>query len=66
MREPRAPSGVVPSISMLVITAAVLAYGLPRAWVAALSLHRRSSEAASVAVPAQAAPTETNHTRPPQ
>jgi biotin transporter BioY len=65
MREPRAPAGVLPSISMLVITAAVLTYGLPRAWVAALSLHRRS-ESPSAAVPAQTAPTETTHTRPPQ
>ena len=64
MREPRAPAGVLPSISMLVITAAVLTYGLPRAWVAALSLHRRS-ESPSAAVPAQTAPTETTHTRPP-
>ena len=65
MREPRAPAGVLPSISMLVITAAVLTYGLPRAWVAALSLHRQS-ESPSAAVPAQTAPTETTHTRPPQ
>ena len=65
MRETRGPAGVLPSIPMLVITVAVLAFGLPRAWVAALSLHRRS-ESPSAAVPAQTAPTETTHTRPPQ
>ena len=32
MREARGPAGVLPSIPMLVITVAVLAFGLPRAW----------------------------------
>jgi biotin transporter BioY len=32
MRAQRGPAGVLPSVPMLVITVAVLAFGLPRAW----------------------------------
>ena len=65
MREPRAPTGVLPSITMLVITAALLTYGLPRAWTAALSTQRGSPEPTTVADPAQVAPTETTHSGTP-
>jgi biotin transporter BioY len=59
-REARGPAGVLPSIPMLVITVVVMAFGLPRAWVAAASLQRAPSESASGAIPARATPTETH------
>jgi biotin transporter BioY len=66
MRERSGPAGVLPSISMLVITVAVLAFGLPRAWAVAASMQRAASESTSVAVSSHATPTETTHTRSPQ
>jgi biotin transporter BioY len=65
MRESRAPSGVLPSITMLVITAALLTYGLPYAWTAALSTQRVSPESTTVVDPAQVAATETTHSGTP-
>ena len=62
MREAQAPSGVLPSILMLVITVAVLAFGLPRAWVAAASMQRQASESTPVMVPPHATPSETTDT----
>ena len=66
MRETGGPAGVLPSIPMLVITVAVLAFGLPRLWVAAAAAQRAASESTSAAVTAQATPAETTHTRSPQ
>jgi hypothetical protein len=40
MRESRGPAGVLPSILMLVITVAVMAFGLPRAWTWVAAMHR--------------------------
>ena len=40
MRETRGPAGVLPSIPMLVITVAVLAFGLPRAWAWVAAMQR--------------------------
>ena len=65
-RETQAPSGVLPSILMLVITVAVLAFALPRSWVAAASMKRAQSESTSEAVTARATPAETTNTRSPQ
>ena len=42
MRETRGPAGVLPSIPMLVITVAVLAFGLPRAWAEVAAMAARS------------------------
>ena len=47
MRETRGPAGVLPSIPMLVITVAVLAFGLPRAWAGVAALERAASESMS-------------------
>ncbi|RPJ72758.1 MAG: hypothetical protein EHM24_08875, partial [Acidobacteria bacterium] len=66
MRETHAPSGVLPSILMLVITLAVVAFALPRAWAAAVSMKRAQSESTPEAVPAQAAPNETTDPRSPK
>jgi biotin transporter BioY len=66
MRQTGGPSGVLPSIPMLVITVAVLAFGLPRLWVAAAAAQRAASEPTSAAVTAQATTAETTHTRSPQ
>jgi biotin transporter BioY len=66
MRETGGPAGVLPSIPMLVITVAVLAFGLPRLWVAAAAAQRAASKSTSAAVTAQATPAETTHTRSPQ
>ncbi len=65
-RETQAPSGVLPSILMLVITVAVVAFALPRAWVAAASMKRAQSESTLEAVPVQTEPDETTDPRPPQ
>jgi biotin transporter BioY len=65
-RETHAPSGVLPSILMLVITVAVVAFALPRAWVAAASMKRAQSESTPEAVPVQTEPDETTQPRPPQ
>ena len=47
MRETRGPAGVLPSIPMLVITVAVLAFGLPRAWAEVAAMERaRPTESA--------------------
>jgi len=43
MRESRGPAGVLPSIPMLVITVAVLAFGLPRAWTEVARMQRAAS-----------------------
>jgi hypothetical protein len=43
MRESRGPAGVRPSIPMLVITVAVLAFGLPRAWAEVARMQRAAS-----------------------
>jgi len=66
MRETHAPSGVLPSILMLVITLAVVAFALPRAWAAAVSMKRAQSESTPEAVPAQTAPNETTDPRSPK
>jgi biotin transporter BioY len=47
MRETRGPAGVLPSIPMLVITVAVLAFGLPRAWAWVEAMQRPVSESTS-------------------
>ena len=65
MRETRGPAGVLPSIPMLVITVAVLAFGLPRAWAGVAARERAASEPMSGVVPTQSTPTETTHTNPP-
>ena len=44
MRETRGPAGMLPSIPMLVITVAVLAFGLPRAWAGVAARERTGSE----------------------
>jgi biotin transporter BioY len=43
MRETRGPAGVLPSITMLVITVAVLGFGLPRAWAEVAAMQRAAS-----------------------
>jgi biotin transporter BioY len=65
-RETQAPSGVLPSILMLVITVGVVAFALPRAWVAAASMKRAQSESTPEAAPAQTAPNETTDLRSPK
>jgi biotin transporter BioY len=65
-RETQAPSGVLPSILILVITVTVVAFALPRAWVAAASMKRAQSESTPEAVPVQTEPNETAHPRSPQ
>ena len=62
MRETRGPAGVLPSIPMLVITVAVLAFGLPRAWAGVAAMQRAASESRSGEVPTQSTPPETTHT----
>jgi biotin transporter BioY len=62
MREARAPSGVLPSVLMLVITVAVLAFGLPRAWVAAASMQRQASASSPAMVSPHATQSETTDT----
>jgi biotin transporter BioY len=47
MRETRGPAGVLPSIPMLVITVAVLAFGLPRAWAWVAAMPRAVSGSTS-------------------
>ena len=64
MRETRGPAGVLPSIPMLVITVAVLAFGLPRAWAGVAAMQRAPSGSKSDVVPTQSTPTE-QHTDPP-
>ena len=66
MRETRAPAGVLPSIPMLVLTVAVLAFALPRAWAGVAAMQRPASASKSGAVPTQSTPTETTHTNQPQ
>jgi biotin transporter BioY len=66
MRENRGPAGVLPSIPMLVIIVAVLAFGLPRAWAAVTPIQRAASESKSGTVPTQSTPTETTHTDSPE
>jgi biotin transporter BioY len=66
LRERSAPAGVLPSIAMLVITVAFLAFALPRAWAAAGAMRRAASESKSVAVSTHAAPTDTTHTGSPR
>jgi biotin transporter BioY len=65
MREARAPAGVLPSIPMLVITLAVVAFGLPRAWAAVATMQRAATESRSSTVSTQSKPTETTHEDPP-
>jgi biotin transporter BioY len=65
MRETRGPAGVLPSIPMLVITMAVLAFGLPRAWAGVAARQRAAWASRSGVVPTQSTPTETTHTDPP-
>ena len=65
MRETRGPAGVLPSIPMLVITVAVLAFGLPRAWAGVAARQREAWESTSGVVPTQSTPMETTHTNPP-
>jgi biotin transporter BioY len=60
-RETRGPEGVLPSIPMVVITVAVFAFALPRAWAAVAPLQRAASESKSAAVPTQSTPAETTH-----
>jgi biotin transporter BioY len=43
MRETSGPAGVLPSIPMLVITVAVLAFGLPRAWASVAAMQRAAT-----------------------
>ena len=62
MRETRGPRVCLPSIPMLVITVAVVAFGLPRAWAAVAAMQRAASESRSGVVPTQSTPTETTHT----
>jgi biotin transporter BioY len=64
MREREAPSGVLPSIAMLAITIAVLAFALPRAWAAATAMQHAASQSSSAPATAQATPTDTPHTPP--
>ena len=66
MRETRGPAGVLPSLPMLVLTVAVLALGLPRAWAGVAAMRRPASESKPGAVPTQSTPTETTHTNQPQ
>jgi biotin transporter BioY len=66
MRETRGPAGVLPSFPMLVLTVAVLALGLPRAWAGVAALQHPASESKPGAVPTQSTPTETRHTNQPQ
>ena len=66
MREARGPAGVLPSIPMLVLTVAVLTFGLPRAWAGVAALQRPASGSELGAVPTQPTPTETTHTNQPQ
>jgi biotin transporter BioY len=47
MREQRAPAGVLPSIFMLIVTVAALAFGLPRAWSLVASRHQSRGALAS-------------------
>lgn len=60
-REARGPAGVLPSIPMLLITVAILALGLPRAWAAVAPMQRAASESRSGVVPTPSTPTETTH-----
>jgi biotin transporter BioY len=53
MRETSGPAGVLPSILMLVITVAVLAFGLPRAWAQVAAMQRAALESRSGVVPTQ-------------
>ena len=66
MRQSQAPPGVLPSIVMLVAIVLIMAFGLPRAWTVALSKQRELDAASSPEVAAQAATSETTHTRTPQ
>jgi biotin transporter BioY len=66
MRETHAPAGVLPSIPMLVITLAVVAFALPRAWAAAASMKRAQSESTPEAAPVQTAPNEPTDPRSPR
>jgi biotin transporter BioY len=66
MRETSAPAGVLPSIPMLVITAAVVAFGLPGVWASVSAMQRARLESKSAAVPPQSTPTETTPTGRPQ
>jgi hypothetical protein len=53
MREASAPSGVLPSIPMLVVTLLVLTFALPWAWTAVSATERAASESTSGVVEAQ-------------
>lgn len=60
-REARGPEGVLPSIPMVVIIVAVLAFGLPRLWAAVAPMQRAASESKSAEAPTQSTPAETTH-----
>jgi biotin transporter BioY len=64
MRETRGWAGVLPSIPMLVITVAILAFGLPRAWEAVASMERAASHSTPETDPTQSKPAATTHTDP--
>lgn len=55
-REPRAPDGVLPSIPMAVITVAVVAFALPRAWAAVADVQRAALESKAAAAPGSITP----------
>ena len=55
-REPRAPDGVLPSIPMAVITVAVVAFALPRAWAAVANVQRAALESKAAAAPGSITP----------
>jgi biotin transporter BioY len=53
MREASAPAGVLPSIPMLVITVAVMAFALPAAWASVSAMQRARLESKSAAIQPQ-------------
>lgn len=57
MREASAPAGVLPSIPMLVITVAVMAFALPAAWASVSAMQRAELESKSAAIQPQSPPT---------
>lgn len=63
MRERQAPEGVLPSLVMLAITVALLAFGLPRAWVAAVALQPAPAPAPATSATVAAGVTPADTTR---
>jgi biotin transport system substrate-specific component len=66
MRQTRGPAGVLPSILMLVITVAVLAFGMPRAWAWVAAMQPAAPGSGSGELDSEPPPPERTHSDPPQ